>query len=245
VAKVRIGTLPYLNARPLIYGLEDEVVRVPPVTLAKLLRTRAIDVALAPSVMLFDSDEYRVLPGISISSRGPVRSVVLFHLRRLERLRTVVVDYESRTAVMLLKVLLAKKYNAAPQFIPAWPLSLRRSTYDAQLLIGDTALLHRDAGSKLDLGADWDRFVQVPFTYAMWIARRDVELGDTVERLQAAKAAIIGGQRLLSKRVLRRYYEENIRYDLGDEELFGFQLFNRLCVELGLAEKEISIDFCR
>lgn len=252
MAKVRIGSLPYLNARPLIYGLEDEVVRVPPVTLAKLLRTRAIDVALAPVVMLFDSDEYCVLPGMGIGSRGPVRSVLLFHLRRIERLRTVVVDYESRTAVMLLKALLAKKYNVAPQFIPAWPLSLRRSTYDAQLLIGDTALLHRDAGRKLDLGAAWHEFAQVPFTYAVWIARRGVELGDTVERLHAAKAAglanldaIIAGQRLLSKRVMRRYYEEHIRYEFGDEELFGFQLFNRLCVELGLAAKEIDIDFWR
>ena len=252
MAKVRIGSLPYLNARPLIYGLEDEVVKAPPATLVKLLRAGLIDVALAPSVTLFDSDDYQVIPGICIGSRGPVRSVVLFHLRRLERLRTVVVDYESRTAVMLLRVLLAKKYNAAPQLIPAWPLSLRRSTYDAQLLIGDTALLHRDAGSKLDLGADWHGFVQVPFTYALWIARRGVDLGDTVERLQAAKKAglanldaIIGGQRLLAKRVLRRYYQENIRYDFGDEELFGFQLFNRLCVELGLAQKEVTIDFCR
>jgi chorismate dehydratase len=252
VARVRIGCVSYLNARPLIYGLEDEVVKAPPATLVKLLRTGLIDVALAPSVTLFDSDEYQALPGMCISSRGPVRSIILFHLRKLRRLRTVVLDNESRASVMLLKVLLAKKYEVMPQYIPAWRLSLKSSSYDAQLLIGDKAMLHRDVGRKLDLGAAWDEFVDVPFTYALWIARRGVELGDTVERLRAAKAAglanldaIIARQKLVSKRLLRRYYAENVRYDFGDEELFGFQLFNRMCVELGLADKEVDVDVCR
>jgi chorismate dehydratase len=252
VARIRIGSVPYLNARPLIYGLENEVVKAPPSTLVKLLRAQAIDIALAPSVTLFDADAYRVVPGISIGSRGPVRSVVLFHLRRLNRLRTVVVDNESRASVMLLKVLLARKYEIEPQYIPAWRLSLKRSSYDAQLLIGDKAMLHRDVGRKLDLGEAWNEFVQVPFTYALWIARRGVELGDTVERLRAAKAAglanidrIVADQRVLPKRLVQRYYAENVRYDFGDDELFGFQLFARMCVELGLAAKEAAVDFCR
>ncbi len=251
MARPRIGCVPYLNARPLIYGLEDEVVKAPPATLAKLLRTGVIDVALAPSVTLFDSDDYQVMPDICIGSRGPVRSVVLFHLRKLKRLRTVVMDNESRASVMLLKVLLAKKYEVTPEYIPSWRLSLRRSTYDAQLLIGDKAMLHRDAGRRLDLGAAWDEFVQVPFTYALWIARRGVDLGDTAERMHAAKAAglanldrIIAEQRLLPKRLLRRYFTENVRYDFGQDELFGFQLFCRMCVELGLVQTEVNVDFC-
>ena len=137
MADLRIGCVPYLNARPLIYGIEDEVVRVPPATLVRLLRAGLIDVALAPSVVLFDSDDYQVIPGIAIGSCGPVRSVVLFHLRRPKRLRTVVVDNESHSSVMLLKVLLAKRYGAAPTYTPSWRISLKSSTYDAQLLIGD------------------------------------------------------------------------------------------------------------
>lgn len=252
MAGPRIGCVPYLNARPLIYGIEDEVVKVPPATLVRLLRTGLIDVALAPSVILFDSDEYQVIPGISIGSRGPVRSVVLFHLRRPRRLRTVVVDNEARSSVMLLKVLLAKRYGVAPSYIPSWRLSLRRSNYDAQLLIGDKAMLHRDAGRKLDLGAAWHGLVQAPFTYAFWVARRGVDLGDAPARLHAAKAAglahldeVVDRQRVLPKKMARQYLTQNVRYDFGDDELFGFQLFNRMCVELGLAPKEVTVDFCR
>ncbi len=252
MARVRIGSVPYLNARPLIYGLDDEVVKAPPSTLAKLLRTGLLDVALAPSVTLFDADRYRVVPGICIASRGPVRSVILFHLRKPKRLRTVVVDNESRASIMLLKVLLAKKYEATPEYIPAWRLSLKQSSYDAQLLIGDKAMLHRDVGRKLDVGAAWHEFVQVPFMYAFWIARRDVDLGSTIERLYEAKAAgvanidrIAAEQTVLPKRLAWRYLTENVYHDMGDDELFGFQLFNRLCVEVGLADKEVAIDFCR
>jgi chorismate dehydratase len=251
VARPRIGCVPYLNGRPLIYGLEDEVVKAPPATLVRLLRARLIDVALAPSVTLFDSDDYQVIPGICISSRGPVRSIMLFHLRRPERLRTVVVDNESRASAMLLKVLLAKRYGVTPEYIPSWRLSLKSSRYDAQLLIGDKAMLHRDVGRKLDLGEAWDEFVQLPFTYALWIARRGVELGDTAERLHAAKRAglanlerIVAVQTVLPKKLVRQYYAENVRYDFGDDELFGFQLFARMCVELGLTAKEAAVDFC-
>ena len=251
MGRVRIGCVPYLNARPLIYGLEDEVVKAPPSTLVKLLRTGLIDVGLAPSVTLFDSDDYVVVPDIGIVSRGAVRSVVLFHLRRPERLRTVVVDNESRASVMLLKVLLAKRYGVAPKYIPAWRLSLRRSTYDGQLLIGDKAMRHRDAGRKLDVGAAWEEFVQAPFTYAVWMARRGVDLGETVERLRAAKEAglanldaIVARQKVLPRRLARRYLTENIHYDFGNEEVFGFQVFNRLCVEVGLASKEVEVEFC-
>lgn len=251
MARVRIGCVPYLNARPLIYGLENEVVKAPPSTLVKLLRTGLIDVGLAPSVTLFDSDDYVVVPDVCIGSRGAVRSVVLFHLRRLQRLRTVVMDNESRASVALLKVLLAKKHGMTPKYVPAWRLSLRRSTYDAQLLIGDKAMLHRDAGRRLDVGAAWEEFVQVPFTYALWIARRGVDLGDTVERLCAAKEAglanldaIVAGQKVLPKRLARRYLAENIHYDFGNEALFGFQVFNRMCVDVGLASKEVAIEFC-
>jgi chorismate dehydratase len=250
VARLRIGCVPYLNARPLIYGLEDEVVKAPPSTLAKLLRIGAIDVALAPSVLLFDAGQYQVIPGIGIGSRGAVRSIVLFHLRPPKRLRSVVVDHESQTSVMLLKVLLAKRYEVAPRYVPAWRLSLKRSSYDAQLLIGDKAMLHRDAGRKLDLGAAWDEFVQVPFTYALWIVRRGLDLGSTAERLHEAKAAglanldqIAAAQRVLPKRVVRRYYADNVHYEFGENELFGFQLFNRLCVEVGLAQEEVAVDF--
>lgn len=251
MARVRIGCVPYLNARPLIYGIEDEVVKAPPSTLVKLLRTGLIDVGLAPSVTLFDSEDYTVVPDICIGSHGAVRSVVLFHLRRLQRLRTVVVDNESRASVMLLKVLLAKKHGVTPKYVPAWRLSLRRSAYDAQLLIGDKAMLHRDAGRRLDVGAAWEEFVQAPFTYALWIARRGVDLGETVERLRAAKEAglanldaIVAGQKVLPKRLARRYLTENIHYDFGNEALFGFEVFNRMCVDVGLASKEVAIEFC-
>jgi len=251
VRRLRIGSVPYLNARPLIYGLEDEVVKAPPATLVKLLRTGLIDVALAPSVAVFDSDDYQVIPGICIGSCGPVRSSVLFHLRKPARLRTVVVDYESRASVMLLKVLLGKKYDVTPEYVPSWRVSLRRSSYDGQLLIGDKAMRHRDAGRKLDLGEAWHEFVQVPFTYALWIVRRGVALGDTVERLHAAKEKglanldrIAAAQRVVSSKLARRYLGENIHYDFGDHELFGFQIFGRMCVELGLATREVELDFC-
>ena len=73
----------------------------------------------------------------------------------------------------------------------------------------------------------------------------------TAERLRAAKDAglanldaIVASQKVLPRRLARRYLTENIHYDFGNEELFGFQVFNRLCVEVGLASKEVEVEFC-
>ena len=81
------------------------------------------------------------MPGVAIASRGPVRSVCLFHRGPLERVRRVALDTSSRTSAALVRVLLRERLGRDPQYVPMGPgLVDMLAVADAALLIGDPAL---------------------------------------------------------------------------------------------------------
>src|SRR5438034_10357617 len=117
---IRLGAVRYLNAAPIVYGLDEDprytVLRETPAVLADLLRAGSIDLGLIPSIE-YASGDYRIVPGIAIASRGPVRSVRLYHRVPLADVQTVAVDASSRTSVALLKVLLAAEGLGQPAYV--------------------------------------------------------------------------------------------------------------------------------
>ena len=121
----RIGVVPYLNALPLIEGLDGrpdvELRRAVPSRLSRWLADGEIDAASLPIIDAGADPGYRVVPGIAIASRGPVRSVCLFHERPLDELRTVVLDPASRTSVVLLRILLERRFGVRPEYVDPAP----------------------------------------------------------------------------------------------------------------------------
>ena len=79
---VRLGAVSYLNAEPTVYGLEREpgfrVERDLPARVAERLHAGEVDLGLVPSIE-YAFGRYAIVPGVAIASRGPVRSVRLFH----------------------------------------------------------------------------------------------------------------------------------------------------------------------
>ena len=104
---LRIGSVPYLNARPLLEGLDAvaPVRREVPSRLAGLLAAGALDVALTPVVEAFDHPEMSVVPGAAVTAHGPVESVLLFCRSEPGSARTVALDASSRTSADLVRVL--------------------------------------------------------------------------------------------------------------------------------------------
>jgi hypothetical protein len=107
----RLGAVDYLNARPLVYGLELETdlfaLRFDvPSKCAALLHEGSIDVGMIPSIeYLRGTAPYLVVPGPGIVSDGPVASVALFSRLPIARARTIALDTSSRTSSGLVRVL--------------------------------------------------------------------------------------------------------------------------------------------
>src|SRR3954471_18694501 len=99
---VRVGAVTYLNARPLVYGLERndkfQVRYDIPSECARLLHAHETDIGLIPSIeYLRGPQPYAIVPGPAVTSRGPVASVAIYTRREIEDVRTIAMDTSSRT----------------------------------------------------------------------------------------------------------------------------------------------------
>jgi chorismate dehydratase len=256
MAPIRIGAVSYLNARPLVDGLDRWPDRFDvrydlPSTCAKLLHHGDIELGLIPSIEYLRGDGYAIVPDCAIASDGPVRSVALFTSVPIERVRTIALDTSSRTSVALTRVMAARHFGITPVFVDHRPdLAVMLTRADAALLIGDPALFadYEALGlQKVDLGAEWRTFTGLPFVYACWTGRPGVVDAATVEALQAARALgendadgvasrFFPGDRAKAA-VGARYLRENIRFRLGDRERAGLERFFTLAVDVGVVER--------
>lgn len=254
----RIGCVSYLNAKPLIEGLEqlpDYHVHfdVPSKLLADLLACR-VDIALCPVIDYFNTQErLAIVPAGGICSAGQTFTVRLYSKLPLEQITQVHVDADSHTSIALMQVLLHKLFGIRPMLVPydvARELASRHPLLaaPAMLLIGDKVVTDGpstlDYPHQLDLGQAWNKLTGLPFVFATWLAMTDLPLGDLPATLvkqrehNDKKRDVIARDYASRHRwpadLARRYLCELLHYRMGDAELQAIELFGKFAHELGL-----------
>jgi chorismate dehydratase len=255
--RVRLGAVGYLNARPLVYGLDvsprfDLRYDVPS-ECARLLHEGAIDVGLIPSIEYLRGGPYRIAPALAIASRGPVASVAIYTTRPIADVRSIALDTSSRTSVALVSVLCARRFSIRPALESRGPdLADMLGHCDAALLIGDNALLLDHEGrrlEKIDLGEAWSTMTGLPFVWAFWAGRPEALNDDDVRALGRARDAGVTCSDAIAREyfpdspahqaVGAAYLRDNIKYHLGDDERAALELFYRYAVEAGVVDKAL------
>jgi chorismate dehydratase len=249
---IRLGAVSYLNTRPLVYGLEAQRDRFHlrfdvPAQCAELLHADQIDLGLIPSIE-YPGHDYRIVPGVSIASDGPVASVAIFSKVPTGGIRSIALDTSSRTSIALLRVLCARWFEIAPRLVNMPPdLGRMIGECDAALVIGDNALFTDEQAlglEKVDLGEEWIGMTGLPLVYAFWAGRPGIVGQPDVVALQEARdrglaaTATIGRQSFPDNpdKAARadHYLRENVKYDLGEREIAGLQRFFGLAAEVGV-----------
>ncbi|HUJ73160.1 MAG TPA: menaquinone biosynthesis protein [Verrucomicrobiae bacterium] len=172
--------MPYLNARPLIYGIEDRVTLCESARLADLMYRRQFDVGLVPVAEILRHNQYDITDGIAIAGRGPVKSVFLAHRVPIEQIKRVAVDPASRSSAWLVRVILKYGYHIEPEFYPLTGAP-KLSDHEAMMLFGDGAIWYRHRNGDdclLDLGEAWTEMTGLPFVFAAWAVQKGVESGE-------------------------------------------------------------------
>jgi chorismate dehydratase len=254
---VRLGVVPYLNVEPIVYGLRADpsvqLVRDVPAKLLKRLLAGEIDAGIVPSIDYAGAD-LRIVSGIAIASRGPVRSVRLVHRVPIEAIQTVALDSSSHTSVALLKVLLRERLGRDPAYKTRPPeLPAMLDDADAALIIGDPALFAGEDRPYLDLGAEWTALTGLPFVYAFWACVSGTLSGAQVRRLKdslyAGLSAIpeicasYNGAGAGAADLCETYLRSHVTYRLGDEERRGLLEFYRRCHAIGLIRRVPELRF--
>jgi predicted solute-binding protein len=239
----RLGSVPYLNARPLHWTLKEPVTFLEPNKLSVELAEGRLDAGLVPIyAVLENASAYQVADGYAIGSLNIVYSVVMCHVIPVVRIKTVALDPASRTSNHLVRVLLEKYYRIKPTYVsPDEPA-------DAQVMIGDPAITYRQAHPDerfLDLAQSWHSHTGLPFVFAAWAIRRDAPDPKAIAReLRAAASTGLTDRASMAKtRFEHRYLYEHLYYHLGIPQKRAIDQFATDLVELGLLAQKPEISY--
>ncbi len=257
----RVGCVSFLNAKPLIEGLEDgpdPVVKFDvPSQLLPDLEAGTVDVALCPVIDYQTSaTPLQIIPSGGIGCDGTTLTVRLYSRVPLADIVEVHADTDSHTSVALLRILLAERFDVHPKIIDyharehvadgrpvAWP--------QAMLLIGDKVVTDSPPAVRyphqLDLGHAWKELTGLPFVFAVWMARAGDDLGDlpqvladTRQRNQTRIDQIVdrhadthGWPRDLAKQYLGRW----LKFDVGPRQVEAMQRFWAMAHDLGMIDR--------
>jgi chorismate dehydratase len=263
MAVTRLGAVDYLNARPLVFGLElrSDLFRVRfdvPSKCAALLHEGSIDVGMIPSIEYQRGTRaYRIVRGMGIISDGAVGSVAIFASRPIEQLRSIAVDTSSRTSAGLTSILCREVFGIVPDFVPMPPsIDQMLARCDAALVIGDPALYLDYAArglSKVDLGEVWLRLTGLPFVWAFWSGRQGALSPKHIAALTTARdAGVVASDSIADSycgpgrsALGRVYLRENIRYTLDERAEAGLRKYYQLASTHGLIDAVRSPAFYR
>lgn len=229
----------YLNTKPLIYGFEQgmmkdavELIFDYPANIAAALLENTIDIGLVPVAIIPEMTEYHIIGNHCISSEGEVASVCLFSEVPLQEIKTVLLDYQSRTSVRLAEILLKEYWKIDPEIKAAshdFRSEIKGTT--AAVVIGDRALEQRKISLyQYDLGLAWKEFTGLPFVFAAWISSK--ELDSTF--IKAFDESTAFGLKYIDEIVsanpytvfnLKSYYTQFINYQLTPAKKEGLELF--------------------
>jgi len=242
--KWRIGAVSYLNTRPLLLGLAHEgfknridLVKSYPAKIAQDLLSGQIDIGLVPVAIIPQLTHPHIISNYVIGTNGAVASVALFSQVPIDEIKSIYLDYQSRTSVQLLKILLAQFWKKEVEFLAATEGYIDQiSGTTAGLIIGDRALDNLNKFPYMyDLGLAWKQHTGLPFVFAAWVANQpipaefmaafDAANGYGVARLEEVISLIPANEQVYD---LHKYYTENISYVYDEEKKLGLNAFLNL-----------------
>lgn len=237
----RIGAVSYLNTRPLLLGIEQEsflksidLVKSYPAKIAQDLLEGQIDIGLVPVAILPQLSNPHIVSNYVIGANGAVASVALFSEVPIDEIKSIYLDYQSRTSVQLLKTLLSQFWKKEVEFISATEGYIAQiSGTTAGVIIGDRALENLSKYPYVyDLSLAWKQHTGLPFVFAAWVANQpipaafmaafDAANGYGLAHLDEVIDLIPAQEQVYD---LHKYYTENISYVYDEEMKQGLAAF--------------------
>ncbi len=237
------GALPYtLVAPPFPWRVELAT----PTEICRRVLEGKFHAALLPVARLNEVRHLVKPAGLyGVACKGPVHSVKLFSRKPIQhiilRKCPIFITEKSQTSRALLRILVGLEYKVEPV------LTTDKHRAQAFLLIGDDALQDTCQTESVcfdyDLGAWWHRLTGLPFVFAQWVVRHDLNdeakaavsawIEDNVALAESPEGARLmqsASSREYSLAFLNRYFQ-NIRPRLNNKDMRGMEVFLELLQE--------------
>ncbi len=182
--KYKISVVSYLNSVPFIYGLKNldaindfvDISLDYPAVCAEKLKSSQVDIGLIPVAEFPNVPNANIISDYCIGASGDVKTVLLLSDVPIDEIERVYLDYQSRTSVALLQLLYSHFSKKNFNYIKAYPnYEQDIKGKDAGLVIGDRCFHLADRFKyAYDLSREWQRYTNMPFVFATWVANREV-----------------------------------------------------------------------
>lgn len=248
---IRISIVSYLNSKPFIYGLKNADFKyetvieedIPSVCAQKLIMGTA-DIGLVPIAVLPEIIDHKIISDYCIGTNGNVASVLLVSEVPLHEIKKVLLDYQSRTSVILTRVLAMHFWKISPEWLPTSENyeSLIKGS-QAGVIIGDRALTMKENFPFIfDLSSEWKKFTNLPFVFACWVSNQNLDKRFLTEFNTALKFGLdhinlVAEQEesaLFSKEKIQAYLTQSIDYSFDDKKKEALKLFLEKARTIGL-----------
>lgn len=247
--KTRVSIVSYLNSKPFLYGINrcpvsgqiDLSLDIPAKVAAKLAYNIA-DIGLIPVAGLEDLQNYSLVGDYCIGAVEKVRTVVLVSDVPIDAIETVLMDYQSRSSVLLSKVLAKfhwkKKFEWQNTCNDFQNKSIGGTT--AGVLIGDRVFeIENRFRYCYDLSEEWYKFTGLPFVFAVWAANKKISRSFEIDFNKALAfgiekiADVVRMEQSNYPNVnIHAYFSENISFELDHQKREGMKLFLDLAQRL-------------
>jgi Predicted periplasmic solute-binding protein len=242
MSKLKISSVSYLNSKPFVFGLQHSPLRnnfelsldIPSVCASKLMDNQ-VDIGLVPVAAIPKISGANIITDYCIASSGKVRTVVLVSESPVEQIERIVLDYQSRTSVRLIKILAKHFWNISPVWVDGAEGYIDNDIHGttAGVIIGDRVFEHENRFPYLyDLGEIWKVMTGLDFVFACWVANKPVEKELIVQFNEILKFGIENipqvideYQQLYPNYRLDNYFTENIFYVFDESKRKGLELF--------------------
>lgn len=241
---LRISAVSYINAKPFVYGIEHSgflkdyklSLDIPSVCAEKLLKGK-VDIGLAPVAIIPKLKKHFIFPDFCIGADGPVGSVMLYSDVPLNEIKSIYLDNQSRTSVMLVRILAKYFWKIRPLFIDAKKgYEKKIKNTKAGVIIGDrNFLIKKKYNHVYDLSEQWKHFTGLPFVFACWISNKKISKKDSSALRKALQFGIENMHVVIDrfknandKRVIRKYLNHSINYHFDVKKKHAMELFLKL-----------------
>lgn len=236
-----VSIVSYTNTLPLRFGINNNEVfdemdlqlDIPAVCAQKLIENK-VDIGLVPVAVIPLLKEYYIISKYCIGCIDKVDTVKLYCHVLLGEILSISLDYQSRTSVMLAKVLCKNYWNIMPAFVSAEAgFENKIKGKDAAVVIGDRCFaLNGTFPYEYDLAFEWKKYTKLPFVFAAWVSNKKID-ADFINKLEGAMRygiehtveAIESETNVKDKAMIKTYLTQRISYDLDEAKMQSMHLF--------------------
>lgn len=244
--KYKLGVVSYLNAKPLVAGLDADpaadLIYDVPSRLPALMDSHSVDAALVPIIDTLQNDrKWQFVSNACIGCDGETLTVRVFSRVPADKIKTLHVDGDSHTSVALPRIIWREMHGQQLQILPYTGLETIDEC-EAVLLIGDKVVNNTllDYEIETDLGSAWKSLTSLPFVFAAWAVQQDtdIDLSELAAILQRARDRGVASAEMIAEdlgpglgwpvTLAKRYLKTRLKFDLGPRQRLGMEKFLEL-----------------